>query len=70
VRLHKDASVAKNHVRLELNATKRLTTVKVLDLKGGSTVVRNVLLGEGKASRAFLNDKVTIGDTVLVIRKL
>jgi pSer/pThr/pTyr-binding forkhead associated (FHA) protein len=69
--LRNDRSIDASHVRLELVTSKKLTLVAVTDLKSkGGTVVNRDVLGKGKSTRAFMKDKIKIGNTVIEVQTL
>lgn len=69
--LIQDPSVGANHVRLELVVARKLCTVDVKDLKSsGGTLVNSTTVKAGKVQKAFMNDSIHIGDTVLQIKTL
>ena len=69
--LIQDPSVGANHVRLELVVARKLCTVNVKDLKSsGGTLVNATNVKAGKVQKAFMNDSIHIGDTVLQIKTL
>jgi serine/threonine protein kinase/pSer/pThr/pTyr-binding forkhead associated (FHA) protein len=69
--LRNDRSIDASHVRLELVTSKKLTVVTVTDLKSkGGTVVNREPLGKGKSTRAFLKDRIKIGNTVVEVTTL
>jgi len=63
----RDSSLKANHVRLDLNSSKKLTTVLVTDKSKGETIVNR---SKVKSGRAFINDRICIGATVLQIQPL
>jgi pSer/pThr/pTyr-binding forkhead associated (FHA) protein len=65
--LNKDDSLQANHVRLDLVVTKKLTTVTVTDKSKGGTMVNRDSVNKG---RAFISDKIKIGNSVLQIKTL
>jgi hypothetical protein len=69
--LIQDPSIAANHVRLELIVARKLCTVNVKDLKSsGGTLVNSTNVKAGKVQKAFINDSIHIGDTVLQVKTL
>ena len=71
IALVNDRDIRKNHVRLDLQATKRLVSVSVTDLKSDAeTVVNRNVLTYGKSMQAFRKDRIKIGKSVLEINAL
>ena len=69
--LIQDPSIGANHVRLELIVARKLCTVNVKDLKSsGGTLVNSTNVKAGKVQKAFINDSIHIGDTVLQVKTL
>jgi pSer/pThr/pTyr-binding forkhead associated (FHA) protein len=71
--LAQDSSVVDPcHVRFELNTShSKFYSITVTDLKSTvGTVINSTKLAKGKSLKAFLNDQVKIGDTVVEIKKL
>jgi serine/threonine protein kinase len=69
--LRNDRSIDASHVRLELVTSKKLTVVAVTDLKSKEgTVINREVLGKGKSTRAFMKDKIKIGNTVIEVQTL
>lgn len=69
--LRNDRSIDASHVRLELVTKKKLTVVAVTDLKSnGGTVVNREVLGKGKSTRAFMKDRIKIGNTIIEVQTL
>jgi hypothetical protein len=73
-KLVKDKALGGSHIRVELveegNKKQRFYSVNVCDLKAGATLVNTTTLGKGKTTRAFVNDRITVGNTVLQVKKL
>jgi hypothetical protein len=65
--LNKDASLKATHMHLDLVVSKKLTTVTVTDKSKGGTVVNRDVVNKG---RAFINDSIKIGSSVLEIKSL
>lgn len=65
--LHKDKSLKANHVRIELVKHNKLKAVNVADKSKGETKVNEHSITKG---RAFINDHIKIGETVLAIKSL
>lgn len=68
----KDSSISNpSHVRLELDTSKKFFTVMVTDLKSSSgTSVNGHKLSNGKAQKAFINDEIAIGNSVMKIKNV
>eukprot|EP00980_Cylindrotheca_fusiformis_P007206 scaffold1525_cov142-Cylindrotheca_fusiformis.AAC.6 len=67
VSLSNDKKLKPTHMRLDLNVSKKLTTVSVVDKSKGGTQVNRDTITKG---RAFINDIIKIGDSVLEIKSL
>lgn len=66
-----DPSIDATHARLELNYARKLCTVNVKDLKSSSgTFVNRSRIPSGKERKAFINDSIQIGDTVMKVKTL
>lgn len=65
--LKRDSSLKATHVRLDLVVSKKLTTVTVTDKSKGGTAVNRDVVSKG---RAFINDTIKIGNSVLEIKSL
>lgn len=66
-----DPSVDLVHAQVTLQVNKRLVTVLVKDLKSSAgTVVEKVLLGAGKSQKAFINDTIVLGKTIIKVLPL
>ena len=71
MKLAKDKEVGASQVRVELAASKKLTAVIVTDLKStGTTDVNGDRVQKGKAAKAFVNDRIVIGETELTVKAL
>ena len=67
-RLSGDPSIDLVHAQVTLQVNKRLVTVLVKDLKSSAgTVVEKVLLGAGKSQKAFINDTIVLGKTIIKV---
>jgi pSer/pThr/pTyr-binding forkhead associated (FHA) protein len=67
LRLNKDKGLKATHVRLDLTVNKRLTTVAITDKSKGETIVNRDTVNKGKA---FINDIIRIGESVLQVKTL
>lgn len=67
VSLNKDKKLRATHMRVDLNVAKKLTTVNIVDKSKGATQVNRDTITKG---RAFINDIIRIGDSVLEIKSL
>ena len=67
VALKRDKRLKASHLTLTLSVTKKLVTVVITDKSKGGTQVNRDTVNKGKA---FINDMITIGDSVLEIRSL
>jgi serine/threonine protein kinase len=65
--LDKDSSLKATHLRLDLAATKKLTAVTITDKSNGRTMINRDVVKNGKA---FINDRIKIGNSILEIRSL
>ncbi|KAI2508566.1 hypothetical protein MHU86_5858 [Fragilaria crotonensis] len=66
-----DPSVDLVHAQVTLQVNKRLVTVLVKDLKSSAgTVVEKVRLGAGKSQKAFINDTIVLGKTIIKVLPL
>jgi serine/threonine protein kinase len=65
--LNKDKKLKATHTRVDLNVSKKLTTITVTDKSKGGTQVNRDTINKG---RAFINDNIRIGDSVLEIKAL
>jgi hypothetical protein len=65
--LDKDSSLKATHLRLDLAATKKLTAVTITDKSNGGTCINRDVVKNGKA---FINDRIKIGNSILEIRPL
>lgn len=65
--LKKDKTLKASHVRLDLVVSRKLTVVSVSDKSKGATYVNRSAVSNG---RAFINDQIKVGNTVLEIRPL
>ena len=70
--LTKDKAITNHsHVRFELDTAKKFFTVLVTDLKStGGTSVNGSKMGKGKTQKAFMNDEIAIGNSVMKIKAL
>ena len=66
-RLNKDKSLSATHLRIDLSATKSFVAVSITDKSKGRTVVNKNAVNKG---RAFVNDMIKIGDSVLEVQRL
>ena len=68
ITLKNDSNIKATHLKLELVVQKKMTYVSLTDKsKGNSWVNRDKVRAN---TRAFINDQITIGDTVLQLRSL
>ncbi|CAJ1946357.1 unnamed protein product [Cylindrotheca closterium] len=67
IKLKKDKSLKATHLRIDLNVAKKLVTVSITDKSKGRTTVNRNTVNKG---RAFINDIIKIGDSVLDIQPL
>lgn len=67
IKLSKDNSLNATHMRVDLNVAKKLITVSITDKSKGGTQVNNSTINKG---RAFINDIIKIGDSVLEVKAL
>ena len=67
VALKRDKRLKASHLTLTLSVTKKLVTVVITDKSKGGTQVNRDTVNKGKA---FINDMITIGDSVLEIKSL
>ena len=65
--LKKDKSLKASHVRLELDVSKKFTVVSITDKSKGATYVNSSAVKNG---RAFINDQIKVGNSVLEVRSL
>jgi serine/threonine protein kinase len=63
----RDSTMKSTHLKLDLVVQKKMTIVAVTDKSNGSTSVNREKVKKG---RAFIHDRIKIGDTVLEIRSL
>jgi len=67
IQLKKDKSLKATHLRVDLNVAKKLVTISITDKSKGGTLVNRNTVNKG---RAFINDVIKIGDSVLDIQPL
>lgn len=67
IKLNKDQDVKATHIRIELFNSSKLKAVVVTDKSKGNTKVNRDTVNKG---RAFINDRISIGNTVLEVRSL
>jgi serine/threonine protein kinase len=63
--LKKDKSLKSSHVKLELSVKRNVVSVNVTDKSKGDTCINGTTV---KSSKAFIHDRISIGETVLVIK--
>lgn len=68
--LSDDTQVANSHVKLDLKATKQSSSIKITDLKMGTTVVNKTTLKKGKDMQAFIGGSFSIGDSTFTVKEL
>ena len=62
-----DSDVDLEHVEITLQATKKLATVVVKDLRSSSgTYVNKTMIASGKSQKVFINDTITIGAETII----
>jgi hypothetical protein len=67
--LKKDKGIQATHVVLELDVGKKMTTVRLIDKSNGNTY-KNREKVRTSSTKAFLNDTIKIGDTMINITDL
>jgi hypothetical protein len=67
ISLKRDGKVKANHVQIELDGLKKIKAVVVTDKSKGATKVNRDTI---KKARAFINDRIHVGDSVLEIKSL
>jgi len=67
VSLQRDKKLKANHVHIELDGLKKIKAVIVTDKSKGETKVNRDTIKKG---RAFINDRIHVGDSVLEIKSL
>lgn len=67
-----DSSLAPSHLKIELDASKKtFLSLLVSDLKGTVGVsVNKEMIRPGKKKKAFINDRITFGESCLKVKKM
>jgi len=68
--LAKDPKVDSIDISMELQATRRLTTVLVKNMSSSDAFVKTEKLSKGKSKKIFINDTVRVGNTEIKVSPL
>ena len=68
--LPRDSEIGDAHVQVDLRASKQSSSIKITDLKSGTTLVDQKALKRGANTQAFIGGSFTIGESTFAVKEL